>query len=347
MEESFAMTGGQGQYSYVRNSDIQKRLAKSTTTLLVEQIAENLEVGNAASSVFTIADLGCSTGPNTFAAVENIMEAVAHKYEIEGHANHLLEFHILFNDRISNDFNTLFANIPANKKYFAAGVPGSFHGRLFPKATLDFVYSALSLHWLSKAPQELGDLDSPACNRGRIYYNNAPKEVAEAYYSQFSKDMESFLSARAEEVIPGGLMALLFSGRPSGTLASQCSPGPVFRALESCLLDMVNEGTISSDKVDSFNLPIYGPSVDEMETLIKNNGCFGIVGMVLQPPLTGLSVLTTEECRSTHENLIRKHFGDEIIEQLFQRYAMKVADHPLSTAGELAGQMCVFLKRKA
>lgn len=104
---------------------------------------------------------------------------------------------------------------------------------MFPKASLNFAYSAYSVLWLSKAPH--------ICNKGRIYYSHSPKEVSEAYSFQFAKDFKSFLDARAQEVVPGGLMVLLISGRPDGTLPQQYSLGPFYDPVESCLLDMVNE----------------------------------------------------------------------------------------------------------
>lgn len=128
-----------------------------------------------------------------------------------------------------NDFNILFSNLPQNRQYYAAGVPGSFHGRLFPKASLNFAYSAYSVLWLSKAPQ--------ICNKGRIYYSHSPKEVSEAYSFPFGKDFKSFLDARAQEVVPGGLMVLLISGH----FLNNYSLGPFYDPVESCLLDMVNE----------------------------------------------------------------------------------------------------------
>ncbi|KAH8502822.1 hypothetical protein H0E87_014208 [Populus deltoides] len=236
MEESFPMTGGDGPHSYTKNSSLQKAAAASAKSMLTSGILENLVVEHS-SKMFAIADLGCSTGPNTFIAMDNIIEAVTQKCKIKGYCS-LPEFQVYFNDHVSNDFNILFANLPSDRKYFAFGVPGSFHGGLFPKASLNIIYSAFALHWLSRAPQELGDVNSPACNKGRIYYSNAPHEVGQAYSLQYAKDMESFLAARAEELAPGGLMIILMPGRPNGTLPSQNSLGPFIKPLESCLTEI-------------------------------------------------------------------------------------------------------------
>ena len=210
---------------------------------MVGTIAENLDIEHICreSTIFRIADLGCSVGPNTYIAVNNIIEAVAQKCLSKGHAS-LPDFQVFFNDHVSNDFNLLFANLPPERQYFAVGVPGSFHTRLFPKASINFIYSAYALQWLSKAPAELGDqLNSTSCNKGRIYYSNAPNEVGQAYSAQYAKDIGSFLCARAEELAPGGLMTILIPGRNDGTILAQSSMGPHFEYLESSLLDMAKE----------------------------------------------------------------------------------------------------------
>ena len=50
--------------------------------------------------------------------------------------------------------------------------------------------------------------------QGRIFYTNAPKEVVAAYATQFAKDMKSFLFARAQELVIGGLLAVIIPGAP-------------------------------------------------------------------------------------------------------------------------------------
>lgn len=163
------------------------------------------------------------------------------------------EFQVYFNDKASNDFNTLFASIPLEKRYFAAGVLGSFHGRLFPRASLHFVNSSTALHWLSRVPKEAGDINSSARNKGRIHYTNASNEVVQAYTAQYVLNMEAFLFARAHEIICGGLMFILVPAIPDDTLASQESIGLLLDVLGTCLMEMAKMEILDEAKVDSFN----------------------------------------------------------------------------------------------
>ncbi|KAK7269842.1 hypothetical protein RIF29_22604 [Crotalaria pallida] len=188
-----------------------------------------------------IADLGCSTGPNTFIAMQSIIDAIDLQFQSKGLAAQMPEFQVFFNDHVLNDFNTLYKNLPPIKKYFAAGVPGSFHGRLFPKATLHFVHTSSSLCWLSKVPKEIMDKSSSAWNKGRIHHINAPKEVVDAYEAQYKVDLENFLNARAEEVVENGLMLLQFPVATDVILDSDVHPSKPFEILGSCLLEMAKE----------------------------------------------------------------------------------------------------------
>ncbi|KAJ7970305.1 putative S-adenosylmethionine-dependent methyltransferase [Quillaja saponaria] len=336
MEESFPMKGGDGQYSYRNNSNAQKEAADQAKLKLEVAIIENLDIENVTptSYTFSIADLGCSVGPNTFIAVNNIIEAVKQSYKTKfGKLNNLPDFQVYFNDHTSNDFNLLFSNLPNTREYFAAGVPGSFYNKLFPKSSLNFVYSAFAIQWLSKVPQELSDLNSPLCNKGRIHYANAPNEVGKAYYSQYEKDMEIFLQARAQELVPGGLMTILTPGRRDGNLPAQTSLGPFFLPLETSIVDLANEGILSKEALDLFNVPMYYPSKEELQTQITRNGCFSIVKVEEYSP-EFLPLVSAQQCRAGFENIITKNFGHKIMEQVFERYSNKIAGLPPLVAND-------------
>lgn len=63
-------------------------------------------------------------------------------------------------------------------------------------------------------PKALYDKNFLACNKGRVYYTDAPNKT---YSTQFAKDVDNFLNARAKELVSGGLMAMILSGIPEGT----------------------------------------------------------------------------------------------------------------------------------
>lgn len=108
---------------------LQKQLVNYSKNITIELIEQHLDVESSCfdpSKPFRMADFGCSTGPNTFLAVQYISEAVQRKYckkwqEESG----VPEFHVFFNDLPENDFNVLFRNMPTNHpRHFTAGVPG-------------------------------------------------------------------------------------------------------------------------------------------------------------------------------------------------------------------------------
>ena len=208
---------------------------KSKKSILYVRKLDIQQLSLATSEPLRIADLGCSCGPNTILAIQNIVEAVEHKFQTHGLSP---EFQVFFNDQVSNDFDSLFASLPVGRKYYAACVPGSFHDCLFPTASLHFVYSSCALNWLSKVPKRVVDKTDPAWNQGRIHYTGAPKEVFEAYSDQFSKDIDSFLQARVKELAPGGLMALVIPAVPDVIAHPQVTTGSEFELVGSCLLDM-------------------------------------------------------------------------------------------------------------
>lgn len=236
------------------NSDIffaylQGQAINAVKELIKEEITEKLDTNKFPSlDTFRIVDMGCSAGPNTFFAVQNVLEAVEKKYQREGldHCR-LPEFQVFFNDHSSNDFNTLFTSLPPNRNYYVAGVPGSFHVRLFPEASLHIVISSYAIQWISHIPKELVDRSSPAWNKGRTYYAHAGAETIKAYADQFAKDMDNFFHFRAQEVVPGGMVLLTI---PGGRLDYQILSNTLYDLLESTIVDLAKKvSSLSISKI--------------------------------------------------------------------------------------------------
>lgn len=229
---------------------MQKQLVVSAEEWICKLIDKHLDIEKPSFDpykTFRIADFGCSIGPNTFFAIENIIKAVENKYKYNIKSPRIPEYHVFFNDHVDNDFNTLFRNIPTTRKYFPAGVPGSFHGRLFPNTTLHFAHCSTALHWLSRIPKEVIEVNSIAFNKGRIHYGGAAKAVKDAYSTQYRKDIDSFLSARAQELVLEGLMVLVILCFPDGVPPSESSIGIGFDIFGSCLEDMARTVSMFSN----------------------------------------------------------------------------------------------------
>uniref|UniRef100_K7MH58 Uncharacterized protein n=1 Tax=Glycine max TaxID=3847 RepID=K7MH58_SOYBN len=100
----------------------------------------------------TIADLGCSFGPNTLLVVSELIKTVEKLCRELNHKS--LEYKAFFNDLPGNDFNNLFMSLNIFKEnlcdkmktrigpcYFF-GAPDSFYDMLFPNRSLHFVHSS-------------------------------------------------------------------------------------------------------------------------------------------------------------------------------------------------------------
>nr|XP_023889037.1 probable S-adenosylmethionine-dependent methyltransferase At5g38780 [Quercus suber] len=325
------MNGGLGPNSYAQNSSFQRGVVEVAKEKINEAVANHFDNNTLSGSLnpICVADLGCSTGPNTFVSIQNIIEAIELKYISKGENTETPKFMVFFNDQFSNDFNTLFISLPPNRQYFAAGVPGSFYGRLFPKASLHFIHSSYALQWLSNVPKEVMDEGSPAWNKGRVFYTNAPKEVEEAHATQFAKDMESFLIARAQELVIGGLLELFILAVPDNMSKSNIFGGSELDLLGSCL--NMAKGLSSEAKVDAFNLPSYFTSSKELKALIERSQHFNIERMeILNNQENYVSLRNPSMCslflRAALEGVIAKHFGNDIMDELFNRYTEKVAE---------------------
>ena len=110
-----------------------------------------------------IADLGCSSGPNTLLPLWEIVECIGRSCVRLSRKPPM--FQVFLNDLPHNDFNSIFRSLGSfyeklekekekeGGKFgecLIAGMPGSFHKRLFPDHSIHFVHSSYGLHWLSQ-----------------------------------------------------------------------------------------------------------------------------------------------------------------------------------------------------
>lgn len=148
------MQGGDDDGSYARNSEATASAITLSKPLLLAAIQSMKLFVQSKEDSLRIADLGCATGYNTLATMDMVVEGLRERYIKECGIDP--EFEAFFSDLPSNDFNSLFRSLAAAssnckaRRYYAAGVPGSFYSRLFPKRKLHVAVSLSALHWLSQ-----------------------------------------------------------------------------------------------------------------------------------------------------------------------------------------------------
>lgn len=107
--------------------------------------------------------------------------------------------------------------------------------------------------------------------------------------------------------------------------------------------------------VDSFNLPYYAPSPEEMTTVVQMNGRFSIERMELTNPapwLKSTRQLVISEfvahVRASLEAIFTRHFGNEATHKMFQRLIEHLSDNRdlLEKKYRDKIQLFVVLKRK-
>ncbi|XXG77309.1 hypothetical protein AAC387_Pa08g1484 [Persea americana] len=319
IEKVLHMVGGAGETSYANNSSLQ-RITIRNSRPVVRACIQDLYC-TSFPEILNLADLGCSSGPNTLLVIKEIIDAIQERcHQLR---RHMPELRMFLND------------LP--------GVPGSFYGRLFPRVSLDFVHSSNSVHWLSQVPEGLQSEMGLALNKENIYMaKSSPPAVFKAYLKQFQRDFSLFLKFRSEEMTCGGRMVLTLVGR-KGEEPSSRDCCCLWELLVKALMEMVSQGAIQRAKVDSFDLPYYSPSAKELKAVIIMEGSFVLdqlqiteinwdandnddnEGFFFDKEASGQNV--AKFLRAATEPMLANHFGEEIIEELFRKYAEHVGEH--------------------
>lgn len=385
LENVLGMKGGNGDTSYARVSLFrQLKVIQVIKPIMEHEICERMSFENLKGGecgVFRVADLGCATGINTLIVADTIVQAVQAK--CSSGCMEVPEFEVNFVDLPSNDFNSLlrslppqqrladrpphkkddghhsFTEPPPSRSYFAAVVSGSFYKRLFPAKSLHFCHSSSSLHWLSQVPSSVVDRNSPAWNGGAVYIST--DEVGAAYLAQFRKDFSSFLAARAHEMVAGGCMFICLVGRTSNDIKEQGAIGHISHHMQAAFEELIQQGMIEKEKMESFNLPLFCPTVEELESIVKMEKSFEIVeGVKLLGgfPLHPISEesnndekmfgrMVSDTYRAAFENLVGAQLGSDVLTDEFylriERTATAKCQEYLRNRGD---QLVAFLVRK-
>ncbi|XP_050236083.1 7-methylxanthosine synthase 1-like [Mercurialis annua] len=369
LEKVLHMNAGDGNNSYANNSLLQKKVMQRAKPVLRESISELYRKNF--SDCIKIADMGCSSGPNTLVPIREIIDA------IDDACNRLKRkapvLQLFLNDLPTNDFNSIFRSLPNFLKKlevekggkfvpcFIAAMPGNFYGRLFPSHFLHFVHSSYTLHWLSQVPKEILTESGVSLNKGNIWLSEtSPPTIYKAYFNQFKTDFTQFLRSRSEEMISGGHMVITCMVQTTNPHCKfgGCEP---LRLINISLKDMVDEGIIKESILDSCDIPMYAPSKEEIVSLIEREDSFMIAELdefelswdvnieddnqelVFNKWERGKYVATY--LRAVTESILATHFENSIIDDLFDRLSLKIVDY-LNKGIGLHNNLVVSMIRK-
>lgn len=339
------MNKGDGETSYAKNSLLSKKIISIGSSMRESAIVNMLWEVQPTS--MEVADLGCSSGPNSLTIVSHIIHMVNDVSHQMG--RQVPELRVSLNDLPGNDFNYVFQSLPELYKklkldfgiegnYYISGLPGSFYGRLFPSHSLHFIHSSSSLHWLSQAPSGLEPTVGTHLNKEKVYISKSSStSVVEAYQQQFHEDFSLFLRSRAEEMVAKGRMVLSFLGRRS---LDPCADETcyIWELLASALMSLALDGLVEKESIDSFNIPFYMPSLEEVQHEVEKERSF-VVKCVEAVEIewdvgdssdlkesSGTRIAKT--LRAVFEPMLGIHFHleAEMMDELFRRYAKIIDD---------------------
>ncbi|PHT60460.1 hypothetical protein CQW23_02823 [Capsicum baccatum] len=112
-------------------------------------------------------------------------------------------------------------------------------------------------------------------------------------------------------------------------------------------------GKLDESLVDSFNVPAYSPSPQDMTKAVEKNDCFSIERIELTYPKSkrvdeANAKALLISLRVALEGVFINHFGSKIAEEAFERTILKSDEIStwMKTNYKKAGQLFIALKRK-
>ncbi|KAK4835889.1 hypothetical protein QYF36_015812 [Acer negundo] len=346
VKEVLFMNKGEEDSSYFHNSSFTQNLAAKCKPVL-ERAIQSLFTENEhdhllpSLEVLNVADLGSAATPTTISVMETIIDTV--KSSCKELDCEIPELNFCLNDLPGNDFNTLFK--------------GTVLLQLSSAVEFCLIRSWNAWCILRKGFRHvprLWDEEGLPLNKGKIYISKtSPPAVREAYLAQFQQDFSSILMSRSQEMVPGGRVVLILHGRQSTDFTSNESCYN-WEVLAKAIADMVSMGLIDKDKLDSFNVPHYSPSPEEVKEVIKKEGSFAIELLETYATEVGDKNIWnggakdfSHALRSLTESMISHHFGIEIIDKLYDKVTdILVQDFATQIEPIKDTSLIVVLKRK-
>jgi hypothetical protein len=247
-------TGGMvGGGYYDAHSSFQAKTAASGSALLAQAVDILTLPDNRQA---TVADYGCSEGRNSMTIVGEALTLLA--------ARGATDMAVLHNDLPTNDWGRLAANLSGPDSYLKAFpavralfAPRGFFERVTLPTTVTLGTSGSAAHWLSQQP---AGIDMPRS----LYRSDAPPDQLAKILTQAASDWEAFLSARAEELEPGGVLLVQMLGADGSADPVRVSAAALLKLMNACFLQLIDAGEIPVEVYARFCLPVVPRTTAEV-----------------------------------------------------------------------------------
>ncbi len=250
-------TGMVGGGFYNRNSTPQWAALDFVLPWLEQAIAD-MHLA-ASPPTIGIADFGCSEGQNSIRFMQRLVTAFRLRTS--------RPIQTIHSDLPSNDYDWLLRNLRSEGQsvfandVFSAVIGGSMYDRLLPPCSIHLAMTFNAIGFLSRRPLDrLRDYilpNGPSMLRG---VGTVTSEESTAFGAQALADAESFLRARAAELVPGGKVLMEVFGAGSGARACD----GCYDALNDAVLEVLDAGLIDRQGYEAFYQPVYFRQLEEL-----------------------------------------------------------------------------------
>jgi hypothetical protein len=208
-------------------------------------------------------------------------------------------------------------------------------------------------------PKVIQDKTSGAYNKGQTFINEKNPKAFEACGGAFQTNLQKFFVHRATELVSGGILFLIFTGRWTNlpmTKINDGSPHPsmdnFINIAEASWEDLISEGLITTKLRDSINVPIYWASMEEVRMAIDETNVFEIQkfevrkqsASELQGSLCENSKLFADimsnSWKAVYGEILKVHTGEELANIYFQHLNKNLAK---CVSKDWVNLMCEFL----
>ncbi|XP_033732024.1 salicylate carboxymethyltransferase-like [Pecten maximus] len=251
-----------GKHCYSSGMENSRKVVRTFIKQILQCVENLLKQEHRTSKTICIAEFGAADGGVSLELMVTVIDY------INKTSDDLRDITIVYEDQLFNDYNVLFKTIHANNSDLGNKLSDSdnvhvlasatsMYRKCVPASSVDLAFSSMANHWLSQKPCDI---------RGGIFQSDCDNyEDLYAFRCQWQTDWNQFLSCRAQELQPGGYLAVVSfvtddNGRCNDHLGEDS-----YHVLSTIWKEFQQTGKISKEELIRTSSVTYHPTKAELE----------------------------------------------------------------------------------